>query len=228
MNKRDWSVQPAIISPGYKSTILRGPKSPLITIDEALMDARLPVYGASAIGEWDHDLTKNSRVNGEPMGERIMVCGTVMDESGRPIPNTLVELWQANAAGRYVHRVDRHDAPLDPNFLGAGRTLTDENGFYKFYTIKPGAYPWGNHPNAWRPNHIHFSLFGHFLESRLVTQMYFPGDPLLEHDPVFKGTPEAARNLLVSEFKLEHTEPDFALGYEFNMVLRGRDSTPFE
>lgn len=228
MNKRDWSVQPAIISPGYKSTILRGPKSPLITIDEALMDARLPVYGASAIGEWDHDLTKNSRVNGEPMGERIVVCGTVMDESGRPIPNTLVELWQANAAGRYVHRVDRHDAPLDPNFLGAGRTLTDENGFYKFYTIKPGAYPWGNHPNAWRPNHIHFSLFGHFLESRLVTQMYFPGDPLLEHDPVFKGTPEAARNLLVSEFKLEHTEPDFALGYEFNMVLRGRDSTPFE
>ena len=167
MNKRDWSVQPAIISPGYKSTILRGPKSPLITIDEALMDARLPVYGASAIGEWDHDLTKNSRVNGEPMGERIVVCGTVMDESGRPIPNTLVELWQANAAGRYVHRVDRHDAPLDPNFLGAGRTLTDENGFYKFYTIKPGAYPWGNHPNAWRPNHIHFSLFGHFLESRL-------------------------------------------------------------
>lgn len=228
MSKRDWSVHPPIISPGYKSTILRGPKKPLITIDENLMDSRLPVYGESAIGKWDHDLTKNSRINGEPQGERIVVCGTVMDETGRPIPNTLVELWQANAAGRYVHRVDQHDAPLDPNFLGAGRTMTDENGFYKFYTIKPGAYPWGNHPNAWRPNHIHFSLFGTHLESRLVTQMYFPGDPLLAYDPVFNSNPEAGRKLLIAAFKLDHTEPDFALGYEFNIVLRGRNATPFE
>lgn len=228
MSKRDWSVHPPIISPGYKSTILRGPKKPLITIDENLMDPRLPVYGESAIGKWDHDLTQNSRINGAPQGERIVVCGTVMDETGRPIPHTLVELWQANAAGRYVHRVDQHDAPLDPNFLGAGRTMTDENGFYKFYTIKPGAYPWGNHPNAWRPNHIHFSLFGTHLESRLVTQMYFPGDPLLAYDPVFNGNPEAGRQLLIAEFKLDHTEPDFALGYEFNIVLRGRHATPFE
>ena len=228
MSNRDWSVHPPLIFPDYKSTVLRGPKSPLITMDEKLMDARLPVYGTSALGEFDHDLTKNSRVNGEPLGERIVVHGKVMDEMGNPIPNTLVEVWQANACGRYVHKVDQHDAPLDPNFLGAGRTLTDANGFYKFYTIKPGAYPWGNHPNAWRPNHIHFSLFGTHLESRLVTQMYFPGDPLLQYDPIFKGTPEAGRKLLIADFKLELTEPDFALGYEFNIVLIGRNATPFE
>lgn len=228
MNERDWSVHPPLIHPDYKSTVLRGPKRPLITMDEHLMDARLPVYGNSDLGELDHDLTKNARVNGEPLGERIIVFGKVMDEMGGPIPNTLVELWQANAAGRYVHRVDRHDAPLDPNFLGAGRTLSDAAGNYKFYTIKPGAYPWGNHPNAWRPNHIHFSLFGNFLESRLVTQMYFPGDPLLAYDPIFKGVPEAGRKLLIADFSLEVTEPDFALAYKFNIVLKGRNSTPFE
>ena len=228
MSKRDWSVHPPLIYSDYKSTVARGPKSPLITISEQLMDERLPVYGTSTIGELDHDLTRNSRVNGEPLGERIVVHGRVMDEMGHPIPNTLVEIWQANAAGRYVHKVDQHDAPLDPNFLGAGRTLTDDQGFYKFYTIKPGAYPWGNHPNAWRPNHIHFSLFGTHLESRLVTQMYFPGDPLLQYDPIFHGVPEAGRKLLISDFKLELTEPEFALGFEFNIILRGRNATPFE
>lgn len=227
-SKRDWSVHPPLIYPDYKSTVLRGPKSPLIPMDESLMEARLPVYGTSHIGEFDHDLTKNGKTNGEPVGERIVVSGRVMDEMGNPIKNTLVEIWQANAAGRYVHKIDQHDAPLDPNFFGAGRTLTDDNGYYKFYTIKPGAYPWGNHPNSWRPNHIHFSLFGTHLESRLVTQMYFPGDPLFEFDPIFNAVPETARNLLVSDFKLEFTEPNFALGYEFNIVLRGRNSTPFE
>jgi protocatechuate 3,4-dioxygenase beta subunit len=228
LTKRDWETHPPMIYTDYKSTRLRGPKSPLIPMDECLMDARLPVYGASNIGELDHDLTKNGCVNGEPIGERIVVYGRVMDEFGTPIPNTLVEVWQANSAGRYIHKMDKHDAPLDPNFSGAGRTLTDENGYYKFYTMKPGAYPWGNHHNAWRPNHIHFSLFGTQFEQRLVTQMYFPGDPLFEFDPIFNGVPKDARQLLVSTFKLEITEPSFALGYEFNIVLRGRYQTPFE
>lgn len=228
MSKRDWRVHPPLIYPDYKSTVLRGPKKPLVTLDEALMQDHLPVYGEDTIGQFDNDLTKNGIVNGEPLGERIVVHGTVTDDYGNPVPNTLIEIWQANAAGRYVHKVDRHDAPLDPNFFGAGRFMTDKYGKYKFYTIKPGAYPWGNHHNAWRPNHIHFSLFGTHLESRLVTQMYFPGDPLLAHDPIFQGVPEMGRNLLVSKFSLDLTEPFFALGYEFNIVLRGGNATPFE
>lgn len=228
LNKRDWAINAPLIYPDYKSTRLRGPKKPLITMDEALMDARLPVYGADVLRPFDNDLTKNAQVNGEPIGERIVVYGQVREENGTPIRNTLIEIWQANSAGRYVHKMDQHDAPIDPNFLGAGRAMTDEDGFYKFYTIKPGAYPWGNHKNAWRPNHIHFSLFGTHFESRLVTQMYFPGDPLFEFDPIFNAVPEAGRKLLVSTFKLDLTEPDFALGYEFNIVLRGRHSTPVE
>lgn len=226
--RRDWSVHPPLIAPDYKSTRLRGPKSSLITMDEALMHPLLPVYGAGDLGEFDHDLTKNARKNGEPLGERIVVHGRVMDERGRPVPNTLIEVWQANAAGRYIHKVDRHDAPLDPNFLGAGRVLTNADGAYTFYTIKPGAYPWGNHHNAWRPNHIHFSLFGTHFESRLVTQMYFPGDPLLDFDPIFNSVPKEAQKLLVADFKLERTEPEFALAYEFNIVLCGRYSTAFD
>jgi protocatechuate 3,4-dioxygenase beta subunit len=187
-----------------------------------------PVYGNDAIGKYDNDLTKNAIQNGEPLGERIIVAGKVTDEIGRPIRNTLIEVWQANAAGRYIHKIDQHNAPLDPNFLGAGRCISDNEGNYKFYTIKPGAYPWGNHPNAWRPNHIHFSLFGNQIISRLVTQMYFPGDPLLQYDPVFLGVPEKGRKLLVSQFKLDLTEESFALGYEFNIVLRGKNETPFE
>jgi len=228
MSKRDWDIHPPLIYPEYKSTRLRGPQKPLVTISEALMEAALPVYGEDVLGEFDHDLTQNGRTNGEPQGERIVVHGTVRDDYGRPVPNTLIEIWQANAAGRYVHKLDQHDAPLDPNFFGAGRVITDSNGKYKFYTIKPGAYPWGNHDNAWRPNHIHFSLFGTHLETRLVTQMYFPGDPLLDLDPIFQGIPKAGQKLLISEFMLEHTEPEFALGYEFNITLRGRNETPFE
>jgi protocatechuate 3,4-dioxygenase beta subunit len=186
------------------------------------------VYGAQDLSALDHDLTRNAAKNGEPLGERIIVTGRVLDEGGRPVRNTLVEVWQANAAGRYVHKADQHDAPLDPNFLGAGRCLTDDKGRYRFLTIKPGAYPWGNHSNAWRPNHIHFSLFGEYFGSRLVTQMYFPGDPLLALDPIFQGTPEHARERLIARFSIDTTEEAYALGYEFDIVLRGPKQTPAE
>lgn len=228
LRPRDWDSHPAYIHPEYKSTVLRGPTKPLLPMKDKLRQLRAPVYGHDAIGALDHDLTRNAARNGAPLGERIVVTGRVVDGRGRPVRNTLVEIWQANAAGRYVHKVDQHDAPLDPNFLGAGRTLTDSEGRYKFYTVKPGAYPWGNHPNAWRPNHIHFSLFGEYFASRLVTQMYFPGDPLLALDPIFQGTPERARDRLISQFTLDVTEPDFALGYVFDIVLRGPNETPME
>jgi protocatechuate 3,4-dioxygenase, beta subunit len=166
---------------------------------------------------------------GEPLGERIIVAGRVMDEDGQPIPHTLVELWQCNAAGRYLHNRDDHRAPLDPNFSGAGRTMTDENGDYRFVTIKPGAYPWRNHDNAWRPAHIHFSLFGPCFITRLITQMYFPNDPLMARDPISQSIPdERARQRLVSAFDWKLTEAEWALGYRFNIVLRGREATPFE
>lgn len=225
---RDWSSQPPYLYPAYKSTPLRAPKRPLIPLRPGLAELTQPVYGHEDIGELDHDLTRNAALNGAPLGERIVLTGRVLDERGRPVRHTLVELWQCNAAGRYVHRVDTHDAPLDPNFLGAGRTLTDAQGRYRFLTIKPGAYPWGNHPNAWRPNHIHLSLFGEHFASRLVTQMYFPGDPLLLHDPIYQSTPPGVRERLVSSFELEVTEPGFALGYRFDIVLRGPLETPME
>ncbi|RIH83010.1 Protocatechuate 3,4-dioxygenase beta chain [Calidithermus roseus] len=187
------------------------------------------MYGEGDIGPLDHDLTKNAAKNGEPLGERIIVSGRVLDESGRAVPNTLIEIWQANAAGRYIHKNDQHDAPLDPNFVGAGRTLTDEYGRYRFITIKPGAYPWRNHPNAWRPAHIHFSLIGRNFSERLVTQMYFPGDPLLEHDPIYQGIPDPkARRRLIATFDLELTRPEWALGYRFDIVLAGYERTYFE
>jgi protocatechuate 3,4-dioxygenase beta subunit len=171
-----------------------------------------------------------SRCNGgAALGERIIVTGRVLDEDGRPIPGTLVEIWQANAAGRYAHEVDQHEAPLDLHFCGVGRVLTDEQGVYRFITIKPGAYPWRNHYNAWRPQHIHFSLFGPSFATRLVTQMYFPGDPLLALDPIFNSVPDAdARQRLIATFDLAVTVPEYALGYRFDMVLRGRDATPME
>lgn len=228
LTKRDWSSHAAFISPEYKSSILRGVSQSLVKIDPELAELTGPAFGQEVIGPLDHDLTKNGQVNGQPIGERIVVTGTVFDEFGKPVPNTLIEIWQANAAGRYVHKRDQHDAPIDPNFLGAGRCLTDENGRYTFYTIKPGAYPWGNHTNAWRPNHIHLSLLGPSISSRLVTQMYFPGDPLLAYDPIYIATPEAARERLVSEFSLDVTEEGFALGYIFNIVVRGVNATPME
>jgi protocatechuate 3,4-dioxygenase beta subunit len=225
---RDWGSHPPLIHPDYKSTVLRGATKPLVPIRQGLSELTGPVFGHDALNEFDNDLTKNGRKDGEPLGERIVVSGRVVDEAGRPQPDMLVEVWQANAAGRYVHKVDQHDAPLDPNFFGGGRCVTDETGSYRFLTVKPGAYPWPNHENAWRPNHIHFSLFGPSIATRLVTQMYFPGDPLLELDPIFLGTPETARERLISTFDLGLTEAGFALGYRFDIVLRGRDETPME
>jgi protocatechuate 3,4-dioxygenase beta subunit len=228
MESFDDNVQPPLLYPDYKSTILRSPTRPLMIVNESLKNISLPAFGESAIGKYDHDLTKNSRKNGEPIGERIKVSGKVMDSYGRPMRNVLIEIWQANSAGRYIHKAEIHDAPLDPNFLGAGRMLTDKEGKYVFYTIKPGAYPWGNHYNAWRPNHIHFSVIGHQLDQRLVTQMYFPGDPLFDFDPIFQSVPKHARHLLIARFRMDWTEPEFALAYEFNIVLNGSGKTPFE
>jgi protocatechuate 3,4-dioxygenase, beta subunit len=219
--------QPPLLYPPYASTVRRAPAKPLIQLPREFADLAAPLFGDLPIGETDNDLTRQHA--GEPQGERIVVAGRVSDEDGRPVPHTLVELWQCNAAGRYVHASDAHPAPLDPNFTGTGRTMTDADGQYRFVTIKPGAYPWRNHPNAWRPAHIHFSLFGTSFLSRLVTQMYFPNDPLFPYDPILQSIPdERARQRLVSRFDLELTEPEWALGYRFDIVLRGRNSTPFE
>ncbi|MDF1791921.1 MAG: protocatechuate 3,4-dioxygenase subunit beta [Thalassobaculaceae bacterium] len=225
---RDWTAHPPLIHPDYKSTVKRGPTKPLVPIRQSLSELTGPAYGHDALAPLDNDLTKNGAKNGDPLGERIVVTGRVLDELGRPQPNALIEIWQANAAGRYIHEADQHNAPIDPNFFGGGRAVTDGEGRYTFYTIKPGAYPWPNHANAWRPNHIHLSLFGPAFASRLVTQMYFPGDPLLALDPIFLGTPEGARNRLVSDFSIDVTEEGFALGYVFDIVLRGPKETPME
>ncbi len=213
--------------PAYKSTALRHPKEPLVIIPQTLSEVTGPAYPYGRIGELDHDLTRQHP--GEPLGERIIVEGRVLDDDLRPIPDTLVEIWQANAAGRYAHRADTHEAPLDPNFTGAGRTVTDSEGRYRFVTIMPGHYPWGNHRNAWRPAHIHFSLFGQSFLTRLITQMYFPGDPLQPLDPVLNSIPDAeVRQRLIAKFDIDLTEPDWALGFRWDIVLRGRDATPME
>ncbi len=219
--------QPPAPYPAYESTIKRSPSKPLIFLPHTLSEITGPIYGHGQIAETDNDLTRQHA--GEPNGERIIVIGRVLDCNGRPVPEALVEIWQANAAGRYRHQDDQHPAPLDPNFTGAGRMRTDENGAYRFVTIKPGAYPWFNHYNAWRPAHIHFSIFGRAFISRLVTQMYFPGDPLFAHDPVYQSIPdEKARQRMVCKFDLETTQPQWALGYRFDIVLRGPEATPFE
>jgi protocatechuate 3,4-dioxygenase beta subunit len=225
---RDWLSHPPFLYPGYKSTLARAPSRPLVPLPGSLSEATGPVYGHESLGPLDADLTRNGARNGEPLGERIIVTGRVLDEDTRPQPHTLIEIWQANAAGRYIHTVDQHDAPLDPNFFGGGRCVTDGEGRYRFTTIKPGAYPWGNHGNAWRPAHIHLSLFGPSIATRLVTQFYFPGDPLLAFDPIYQGVPEVARERLISTFSLDVTEPGVALGYVFDIVLRGRRETPME
>ena len=207
----------------------RAPHHPLVPLAASLTELTGPIYGEGDIGPLDHDLTKNAAKNGEPLGERIIVTGRVLDQSGLGVPGVLVEIWQANAAGRYIHKNDQHEAPLDPNFVGAGRTLTDAKGFYRFITIKPGAYPWKNHFNAWRPAHIHFSLIGRNFSERLVTQMYFPGDPLLDHDPIYQGIPDTkARARLIASLDLETTQPEWALGYRFYIVLAGYDRIYFE
>lgn len=221
------NTQPPLLYPPYGATVSRAPRQPLILLPHTLSEVTGPVFGHGDIKETDNDLTRQHA--GEPIGERIIVSGRVLDDGGRPVPNTLIEVWQCNAAGRYRHKVDQHDAPLDPNFSGAGRTLTDATGNYRFVTIKPGAYPWGNHPNAWRPAHIHFSLFGTAFATRLVTQMYFPGDPLFPFDPIFNSVPdEKARQRLISKFDMESTRPDWALAFRFDIILRGREATVFE
>ena len=220
-------TQPAYLHPAYVSSIKRAPTKPLIEIPHTLTEITGPIFQKQIIQPHAFDLTR--RPSGEALGERIIVSGRVLDQDGTPIPHTLVELWQANAAGRYLHKNDQHDAPLDPNFTGAGHTITDAEGRYRFVTIRPGEYPWRNHHNAWRPAHIHFSLFGPAFATRLVTQMYFPGDPLLPFDPIFNSTPdESARNRLISIFDWDTTIPDQALGYKFDIILRGRNATPME
>jgi protocatechuate 3,4-dioxygenase beta subunit len=219
-------ANPPLVYPDYKSTVLRSPKHPLVLMPHTLSELTGPVYGHSDIKDADNDLTRQHA--GEPLGERIIVHGKVMDEDGRGIPDTLIEIWQANSCGRYIHVNDQHPAPIDPNFTGSGRCVTDADGHYKFTTVKPGAYPWLNHHNAWRPAHIHLSLFGTSFMSRLVTQLYFPGDPLFYQDPIFMSAPEAARGRLVASFDLEHTMPEWALAYRFDIVLRGRNATPLD
>ncbi len=220
-------TQPAYLYPPYVSSIERSPRKPLVVLPATLTERTGPVFGHNFVRKNDNVLT--AQHEGDPLGERIFVHGRVLDEDGRPVRGALVEIWQANAAGRYRHKVDGHDAPLDPNFTGAGRILTDDNGYYSFKTIKPGAYPWGNHYNAWRPAHIHFSLFGSGILSRLVTQMYFPGDPLQPLDPIFNSIPdEAARKRLISRLDMDRTEPDYALAFAWDIVLRGGSDTPFE
>jgi protocatechuate 3,4-dioxygenase, beta subunit len=224
----DVDYEPPYLHPDYRSTELRAPKhQPVRLPDEWFHDAPGPVFGRIPVRREDADLTRQHR--GEPLGERIIITGHVLDSDGRPVRNTLVEVWQANAAGRYADPADDHPAPLDPNFTGAGRALTDGTGAYRFVTVKPGAYPWRNHQNAWRPAHVHFSLFGPSLASRLVTQMYFPGDPLIPLDPILSSIPDArGRALLIARLDLDITIPEWALGYRWDVVLRGPRATPTE
>ena len=220
--------EPPYLFPDYRATLLRAPRRELVHLPEEWFHRRSgPAFGRVPVKAEDSDLTRQHR--GEPLGERIILTGRVLDSDGRPVRGTLVEVWQANAAGRYVDPVDTHPAPLDPNFTGAGRCLTDGGGVYRFVTVKPGAYPWRNHRNAWRPAHVHFSLFGPQLASRLVTQMYFPGDPLIPLDPILNSIADArGRDLLVANFDPQTTEPEWALAYRWDIVLRGRDATPSE
>lgn len=219
--------QPSLDTPDYATTRKRHPLRAPIKIPHTVTETSGPVFSPTHFPP-SVDLTVNT-TGQKAVGERIVVAGTILDEDGRPVPNTMVEVWQANATGRYDHPGDQHDAPLDPNFHGAGRVYTDANGRYRIVTIRPGAYPWPNHHNAWRPTHIHFSYFGPAFASRLVTQMYFPGDPLLAYDPIFNAIPDTrARDRLIAAFDMDITEADYALGYRFDVVLRGRGATPME
>ena len=236
MTKIDLTQHPPYIYPEYRSSRLRGPiKRPLninnMCIEEQrtqLSEMRGSLANRFSVSKIDNNLLLNSTQNGIPLGERIVVSGQVLNQWGHPQPGAFVEIWQANSTGRYRHKADTQDAPLDQNFSGVGRCITDSDGKYRFYTIKPGAYPWKNHPNAWRPSHIHFSIIGETLADRLVTQMYFSGDPLLEHDPIFSATPAANRHRLISNFDLSITEADFALGYNFDIVLAGAKGDPVD
>ena len=218
--------QPSSLFPDYRSTVARSPRQAPLLIPQTLTEVTGPSYWSRLMGPAMADLTAQHKA--EPQGQRIVVTGRVLDEDGRPVPNTVVEIWQANAAGRYIHAKDDWPAPLDPNFTGVGRVITDEQGRYRYVTIRPGAYPWGNHKNAWRPAHIHLSLLGPAFATRLVTQMYFPDDPLIEIDPIANAVPMPYRQRMVSRFDIGTTVPNWALGYVFDIVLKGRDQTPFE
>jgi protocatechuate 3,4-dioxygenase beta subunit len=218
---------PPYLFPDYVATKLRAPKRPLVILPHTLSELTGPAFGEGSVGPLDHDLTRQHE--GEPIGQRIVLAGRLLDGDGRPIRGQLVEIWQANSAGRYAHKVDQHPAPLDPNFTGAGRCLTDDEGRYRFVTIKPGAYPWQNHHNAWRPAHIHFSVFGQAFANRLVTQMYFPDDPLFDQDPIFQSVRDPdARQRMISAFDWELTTPEWAHGYSFDIVVGGPAATPLE
>jgi len=225
-NREDAGQPPSLHAP-YASTVPRSPRQPLIKIPQTLTETTGPAgCWENLMGSSLADLTTQHKAM--PQGQRIVVSGRVLDENGRPVPNTVMEIWQANAAGRYIHKKDQWDAPLDPNFTGAGRVVTDAEGRYQYVTVRPGAYPWGNHHNAWRPSHIHLSLLGPAFASRIITQMYFPDDPLIEIDPIANAVPLPYRNRMISRFDIETTRPNWALGYLFDIVLRGRDQTPTE
>jgi protocatechuate 3,4-dioxygenase beta subunit len=227
--QRDRTLHPPALTPGYKTSVSRAPYFALLSLQNSLSEITGPVFGQSDLGPLDNDLIRNYAHDGEPVGERIVVHGRVHDESGRGVPNTLVEFWQANAGGRYRHKKDTYLAPIDPNFGGCGRALTDEDGFYHFRTIKPGAYPWRNFVNSWRPAHIHFSVFGSGFAQRLITQMYFEGDPLIPLDPMIGGIPDkAAAERLIAPLDMNASIPLDSLAYKFDIVLRGRRSTLFE
>ena len=226
-NREDEKAQPPSLFPAYASTVRRAPAEALIRIPQTITETSGPAdCWDDLMGGALADMTKQHK--GEPLGQRIIVTGRVLDENARPVPNTVIEIWQANAAGRYIHSRDNWPAPLDPNFTGAGRAVSDAQGRYRYITVRPGAYPWGNHHNAWRPAHIHLSLLGPAFATRLVTQMYFPDDPLIALDPIANAVPMPYRDRMVSRFDIHVTEPSFALGYLFDIVLRGRHATPIE
>ena len=221
-------TQPEHLHAAYVSSQLRAPEKARVPMEQTLSELTGPMFSSLDVLPGECNLTLQPG-GGEAQGQRIVVSGRVLDENAQPVRNTLIELWQANAAGRYLHGGDQHHAPLDPNFTGEGHTLTDEEGRYRFVTVRPGSYPWRNHYNAWRPAHIHFSLFGPAVATRLVTQMYFPGDPMLEFDPIFNCTEdEKARHRLIAHFDWETTVPEEAIGHRFDIILRGRDATPTE
>jgi protocatechuate 3,4-dioxygenase, beta subunit len=227
--QRDRSQHPPALTPDYKTSVLRSPRLSLWSLQNSLSEVTGPAFGRDELGPLDNDLILNYAKSGEPIGERTIVHGRVLDGNGQPVPNTLVEVWQANAGGRYRHTNDTYIAPIDPNFGGCGRTITDDNGHYAFRTVKPGAYPFRNHVNSWRPAHIHFSVFGSGFAQRLITQMYFEGDPLLAMDSILGTIPDpAARQRLVAPLDMNAAIPIDSLAYRFDIVLRGTRSTLFE
>ena len=225
MNDMATPLDPPYLYPGYRSTVLRSPMEPLVELAQGALDVPGPLVPRGFVRDQENDLTVQGK--SAPLGEKMILVGRLLDADGRPVRDSLVEIWQANASGRYHHAGDTHDAPLDPNFHGIGRTLTDSDGRYRFITVKPGSYPWGNHRFAWRPQHIHFSLLGNAPVQRLITQMYFPGDPMLDIDPVYNSVPDAAvRQRMICKLALEEGIENVALGYEFDIVLAGAKSTP--